>query len=159
MCDGRKEILMGKAQFLELLSQKLSEELSHSEVINQLNYYESYINAEIVKGRLEEDVMEELGDPYMIARTIIDMHTGDAFEDVVYEESVNTDPAEHQSYKNNRKTIMMGSWGCLLTAIILVLVGIVVIAVVTGLIAVLMPVLVPVLIVVLVLFFIKGNQR
>jgi len=159
MCDGRKEILMNKAQFLELLSQKLSEELSCADVISHLSYYESYINEEIARGRAEEDIMAELGDPYMIARTIIDTHTGEAFEDVVYEDTVNADPVERQSQRTNGKVFHMGNWGCLLTAIVLVLVGIAVISIVTGLIAVLMPVLVPVLIVVLILFFIKGNRR
>ena len=154
---------MSKAQFLELLSEKLSEELSRADVMNHLNYYESYITGEIAKGRSEEDVMNELGDPYMIARTIIDTHTGEAFEDIVYEETVNAEPVERQSQKSydkaHGKTVVMGNWGCLLTALILILVGVAVISVVSGLIAVLLPVLVPVLVVLLVLFFIKGKRR
>ena len=150
---------MSKAQFLELLSQKLSEELSRADVMSHMSYYESYIDGELSKGRSEIEIMDELGDPYLIARTIIDTHTGEAFEDVVYEDTVDADPAERQTHNSNRKTIQMGNWGCLFTALILILAGVAVISIVTGLIAVLMPVLVPVLIVVLILFFIKSNRR
>lgn len=35
-------------------------------------YYDNYIQEEVRKGRTEADVIAELGDPWVIARTIID---------------------------------------------------------------------------------------
>ncbi|MEE1196104.1 MAG: DUF1700 domain-containing protein [Lachnospiraceae bacterium] len=70
---------MNKLQFLEILGQKLSEELPRSRVISNLQYYESYIEGAVRAGKPEKEVLEELGDPYMIARTILDTETGEAF--------------------------------------------------------------------------------
>lgn len=70
---------MNKAQFLEILGQKLSEELPRNRVISNLQYYESYIDGAVAAGKLEQEVLEELGDPYMIAHTILDTETGEAF--------------------------------------------------------------------------------
>ena len=40
--------------------------------LGQLRYYDDYIRSERQKGRSEADIMEELGDPRLIARTILD---------------------------------------------------------------------------------------
>lgn len=85
---------MGKLEFLQTLSEKLSEELPRSVVISNLRYYESYIDNEVAKGRLLESVMDELGDPYMIARTIIDGQESGGFanqnyaDETVYAETI-----------------------------------------------------------------------
>ena len=70
---------MNKLQFLEILGQKLSEELPRSQVISNLQYYESYIDGAVQAGKSEKEVLEELGDPHLIARTIMDTQTGEAF--------------------------------------------------------------------------------
>lgn len=70
---------MGKREFLEILAERLSEELSRERVISHLQYYEYYIDNEIKKGRKSEAVMAELGDPILIAHTIINTETGESF--------------------------------------------------------------------------------
>ena len=63
---------MTKEQFLSSLKEALSGNVSPSLVNENLRYYEEYIETEKRKGRTEEEVMEELGDPRLIARTITD---------------------------------------------------------------------------------------
>ena len=62
---------MTKQEFLETLGKILNRELSEAEVQDNLRYYENYIGQEVAKGRTEEQVLAELGDPRLIARTIL----------------------------------------------------------------------------------------
>ena len=58
---------MSKKEFLATLQEALAGQIPESEIENQLDYYKSYIN----DGDSEKQVLEELGDPRLIARTII----------------------------------------------------------------------------------------
>lgn len=61
---------MTKEEFLENLSLSLSGKVRTAIVMENVNYYEDYINTEVRKGKTEEEVLETLGDPRLIARTI-----------------------------------------------------------------------------------------
>ena len=63
---------MTKFEFSEKLRKALSGRVSHVVVNENVAYYERYIDTEIKKGRSEKEVLEELGDPRLIAKTIID---------------------------------------------------------------------------------------
>lgn len=62
---------MDRQDFIDKLRAALSGRLPSSVVADNVNYYEDYINVEIRKGRVEADVLMELGDPRLIAKTII----------------------------------------------------------------------------------------
>ena len=68
---------MNKQEFVDRLRMALNGRVSPSLVMDNVNYYEDYINTEIRKGRTEEEVLESLGDPRLIARTIIQTNGGD----------------------------------------------------------------------------------
>ena len=61
---------MTKEEFLNALGNKLSEDLSESEILSELRYYEGYIDAEVSRGKSEEEATDQLGDPILIARNI-----------------------------------------------------------------------------------------
>ena len=63
---------MNKRQFLKELQEELSYELPDLLIRNNVEYYSSYIDSEMAKGRSEKEVLEDLGDPRLIARSIID---------------------------------------------------------------------------------------
>ena len=63
---------MTKQEYLAVLREALSEELSGAQVSDQINYYRQYIEEQIASGRSEADVLEELGDARIIAHNIID---------------------------------------------------------------------------------------
>lgn len=71
---------MGKQEFLDKLRLALNGRVSVETVSDTLAYYEEYINAEVRKGKSEEEVMTLLGDPRLIARTIIETKGGEASE-------------------------------------------------------------------------------
>lgn len=68
---------MTRKEFLEKLKEALENDLSGRIVQENVNYYESYIMEEAGKGRPESEVIDELGDPWVIARSIIDMAEGE----------------------------------------------------------------------------------
>lgn len=93
---------MGKKEFLEILGERLAEELPRNLVISNLQYYENYIEGEVRSGRKLQDVMEELGDPVMIAHTIINTETGESFQGYAEEgEFVEIPPEEEPVYEQS----------------------------------------------------------
>mgnify|MGYP001041029969 CR=1 FL=1 len=67
---------MNREEFLQGLTKALTGEVPPEIVRENLRYYEEYIRAELKKGRSENEIMEELGSPRLIARTIIDTTPG-----------------------------------------------------------------------------------
>lgn len=63
---------MSKEEFLNELRIALQGEVSQNAINENIEYYNRYIMGEVRKGRTQESVMEELGNPRLIARTIID---------------------------------------------------------------------------------------
>lgn len=66
---------MDKSEFLEKLRLTLGGRIPASEVTRHVAYYEDYINTEVRKGRTEEEVLASLGDPRLIAKTIVETST------------------------------------------------------------------------------------
>ena len=75
---------MSKAEFLSILRGQLTGQIPTSEVASQVNYYEAYIDGQIGNGVSEEQVTAELGDPRLIAKTLIDS-TNRAAEEAGYD--------------------------------------------------------------------------
>ena len=63
---------MTKIEFLEKLRTALANDLTGAVIQENVDYYAGYIRSETEAGRNEEEVIEELGDPWVIAQTIID---------------------------------------------------------------------------------------
>ena len=63
---------MNKEQFLHDLTVQLNLSVSDQVIREQIAYYDSYICGEVQKGRSEAEVIEELGSPRLLAKTIID---------------------------------------------------------------------------------------
>ncbi len=63
---------MSKAEFLQGLRNELEGRVPYSVIQENLNYYDSYISRETAGGTPEEEVIEALGGPRIIARTIVD---------------------------------------------------------------------------------------
>lgn len=69
---------MSREEFLRGLENALSGNVPPAVVRDNLRYYDDYIRSERQKGRSEDDIMDELGDPRLIARTIMDTTPGAA---------------------------------------------------------------------------------
>lgn len=61
---------MKKKEFLEILMRTLKHEVSDETIEQHIRYYDQYIGSQ--SSSLEEEIIKELGDPRLIAKTIIE---------------------------------------------------------------------------------------
>ena len=76
---------MTKREFLDKLKKALANDLSGNVIRDNVDYYNDYITEEVRKGRKESEVIEELGDPWAIAKNIntseeIKGNTGETYD-------------------------------------------------------------------------------
>ena len=100
---------MTKQEFLDGLRRSLVSGLEASEVNEHINYYSQYIDSQIRTGIPEEEVMASLGEPRLIAKTLLGM------EDVetVTEEYVEDEGVKDTNYRYFNfygKTIKLQGW-------------------------------------------------
>lgn len=76
---------MSKEEFIRILKEQLAGTMPAGEIQSHLRYYEQYIEEEIRKGRQEREITAALGDPRLIAKTLIDTSDG-AGEEILYEQ-------------------------------------------------------------------------
>lgn len=81
---------MAKQDFLEELKNALSGEVPAEVLMDSYRYYANYIEEELRNGRREEEILEELGKPSLIARSIIAAQAGERVADVEYMEDGTT---------------------------------------------------------------------
>lgn len=77
---------MTKAEFLEELRRHLAGQMQDGKVLAHVRYYEDYIEEQIRSGKEEQQVLEELGDPRLIAKTLRDTDAGSDSNQEIYEE-------------------------------------------------------------------------
>ena len=152
---------MNRGDFIEQLEEALVGEV-HPSIINEnLSYYNNYILEETKKGKAEAEVLDSLGDPWVIGKTIIQTQ-GSGGEFGVPEDSMESNveyysDSTREDYRRNRQPYMkvhhfgLNSWKLKLAIIatVVLVVGLV-IAVVVGVLYLLAQIIVP-LIVILVL--------
>ena len=63
---------MNRTEFLDTLRNQLSGQMHEGKVAAHVRYYEDYIQSQVRSGRDEQQVLAELGDPRLIARTLLD---------------------------------------------------------------------------------------
>lgn len=74
---------MEKQEFLDNLRLALRGRVTPEVMTDTMNYYEEYINTELRLGKHPDEVMEALGDPRLIARTIVETKGGRIGDDSV----------------------------------------------------------------------------
>ena len=84
---------MEKTEFLDQLRMSLNGRLEPQDVNENLRYYEDYINMQVRMGKPESEVMEALGSPRLIARTITDANgiATQEYDDQVQDQNENRD--------------------------------------------------------------------
>lgn len=163
---------MNRNEFLDKLQHALGNDLEAPLVRENVEYYRSYIQEELSKGRREEDVLEELGDPWVVAQTIIDAKLDDRAEYVepmreTYgyrrEDSVDDEYGYGRTFGGNIHTFTLDSWKSrvilILGIVLLILVIGGILSIVGGILSLVAPVLFPVLAVLVVIRIIKGMRR
>lgn len=143
---------MTKQEFLERLRLALSGRVSAAVVTENINFYEDYISTEVRKGKTEEEVLEMLGDPRLIARTIAETNvqaagTAGGRGNTFAEE---TDADGYPEYRRReavrrKSNLQIPVWAWLILAVIVV---VLVLGAVFSILSAVLPFLLPILIVV-----------
>ena len=162
---------MSKNDFLNNLKLALNGKVSASLVQENMAYYSEYIDSQVRMGRSEQEVMDMLGDPRLIARTIVQTNGTETAEEGVYRESTSYNDAaygsggygnggyggtgynngtnEYERHSNEVRVKNIPAW---LWTIIVVLIIVCLISFVFSVVSFLLPFVLPVLVV---MFFIK----
>ncbi|SHJ99866.1 DUF1700 domain-containing protein [Hespellia stercorisuis] len=148
---------MTKQMFLKELREALENDLSGQIVEDNVNYYSNYISDEVRGGQSEEDVVGGLGDPWVIARNIIDSPGGAASQTEAYETIDERDGAQSSS-ETYRSAPFDTWWKKLLAVLTVVMVVVIVVAIVTGVVSLLAPIVIPVLIIMVIVRAIGGRS-
>lgn len=143
---------MEKREFIDKLQRALAGGLNSSQVAENVRYYEEYIDSEIRKGKSEADVMEQLGDPRLLAKSIIEANkrAGASYgSNREYDEEVSEDIEDYGRGRNpgENRVVMLPGWLILLIVTVAV---VLIIGIVTSLLAFFAPVIIAVLIILLV---------
>ena len=136
---------MTRTEFMEALQRALSGTLGSSTVNGHMSYYQEYFDSQIGMGKSEEEIVAELGNPRLLAKTIIEaakregMGAGMPEYDEVYEDGTTDEGGRPKQYR-------MPGWLLLLIGFA---VAVVIVGVVGSVVSAMLPVLIPVLCVIM----------
>jgi len=159
---------MNKIEFLSALREKLQEELSQAQIQGHIRYYDNYISQEIQSGKNEEEVIAALGDPTLLARTILETPgNGNSDYGTYYNSEETGTPTKTQFYDDEEnsgqsdpymqlKTV--SPWGCFGIAIVGILILIVILSFVGVVLNAVLPVLFPVVLILLIISIIRSRK-
>ncbi|MEE1087288.1 MAG: DUF1700 domain-containing protein [Schaedlerella sp.] len=146
---------MTKTQFLEKLREELNGNVSQSVVHDNIDYYERYITDEVRSGKSEEEVLSILGDPWVIAQTIINAE-GSTSTDNIHESETGGYSGGNTHFVRKKEQEVWWKKLLLILFVLMIIIGI--FAIMTGLLKLLAPLLIPVLVFVLVRRVLTGGR-
>ena len=133
---------MNKEAFIDTLRRALYGKVSDYELTDHVRYYEDYIRQEMNRGRSEQEVLEELGDPRLIATTILET-SGMKAPEVEY--TIDEEPADHE--EGGVKVHTFSGWKATLMMALIAAAVIAMIVLVLGLAIYLLPVIIAVMLI------------
>lgn len=150
---------MSKKEFLEQLENKLSEALPPAAVREHVAYYMNYINSTCAQGKREEDVIAELGDPNLIARTILETSDAESYVYTeAYDEAADNDPEEEVSGTGYMHHIHSSNGSCLIAFLVCLAVLFILFQLIGAVMRLILPVLLPILIIVFIVQMIRRHR-
>lgn len=158
---------MSRGEFLKGLEEALTGEVPEAVIRDNVNYYDSYISQEIAKGRTMDEIVSEIGEPRIAARTIIDScgesgAAGEASGYGGYQEMPYGD-AKSRPTMNGRPEfhyIDLNKWYWkLLFLVISVLFITLIVNIVGGIVSILFHFAGPILLILLLIYFFKSLKR
>ena len=157
---------MTKQEFLEKLRLALNGRVSPAQLMENLSYYEDYINTEIRKGKGEEEVLAGLGDPRLIAKTLIDtsdkpgaskrQYYSEDYSSAGQDRGFRADYSQQNGWDVRFGRFKLNSW---YGKLLLILIAVLLIVIVANVVAFLLPVMVPIILIWLLYSLFLGNRR
>lgn len=138
---------MDKKEFIDKLQRALASGLKSSQVAENVRYYQEYIESEIRKGRKEKEVLAQLGDPRLLAKSIIEANkragtnygSNREYDEEISGGRLKEEKSRKSAFEYNGRPLVLPAW--LLIVIVTVLV-VVVIGLLTSLLYIFGPVII-----------------
>lgn len=132
------EVTMNKQEFLEQLRRALSSRVGSAAVNENMACYEEYIATQVRMGKSEEEVIRELGDPRLLARSIAEAGK--------YEGAVSGADESVDGSQSNKENPLLHSYHMPLWLILVIILAVilVVIGAVFSILKMLLPILLPI---------------
>lgn len=150
---------MDRIEFVEKLQRALAGGLSSGQVAENVRYYQEYIDSEIRKGKSEAEVMAALGDPRLLAKSIIEAnkHAGESYgSNREYDEEVAEETVQFDDDRaDGGRVFMLPGW---LIMLIVTVAVVVIIGLATALFSFFAPVIIAGLVVLLVVKLFQGRS-
>lgn len=146
---------MDRTEFIDRLQRALAGGVNSSRVAENVQYYREYIDVEIRKGRSEKEVLDSLGDPRLLAKSIIEANKRAGVSEGtnrMYDEETREDSGGEWRKTVKENVMRIPGWLILLITIVVFLL---IIGLVFSVISVLAPIIIPVLLVILVVNYFK----
>lgn len=161
---------MSKYEFLNILKETLEGEVTQQVIDENLLYYTNYIDGELRKGKGETDVLTMLGEPRLIAKTIID--TNDSVRsNRTYTYSNETEQEDHNNSMKKGLHASYdehGSWdirygrfklNTWYSKMILIILLIIILCIVGQIAIAIFPIILPIVVIFLLVSYFTGNKR
>ena len=140
---------MTKEDFIKELRSALSGEVNLNELNENIQYYDQYLSQEQQKGRTIDEIVEEIGNPRLIARTIIDTSSNVSSTSSFYDQETEQEDGipNNRNDRNFSRTIRNTKIGIWVAILIVILVVIGVFAILGRMIILFAPILIPLLLI------------
>lgn len=153
---------MSREEYLRGLEEALAGEVPASVIRENLNYYNSYISQELSRGHTMEDIVNDIGEPRIVARTIIDSseaagETGDGYG--TYEEAGYGTTEREAPYTKVRYFDLNKWYWKLLAVVVVFFVVSTVFTIVGGILSLLVRFAGPIFMLLLVVWFIRNLRK
>lgn len=143
---------MNKEEFLRVLREKLTGEMDEQQILSHIRYYDQYISDKAVNGKSEEAVIEMLGDPRLIARTLIETKEASGGSYETYGEQSS---AQSGNTSQKKHWLDLSTW---YGKAIVILIAVGIIALVVTVLSALLPILVVIFLISIAMHYWKKRQ-
>lgn len=152
---------MDKSEFIEKLRVALSGEIGYNAINENIRYYEDYIEMEMKKGMAEWEVLDTLGDPRLIAKTIVETSKasgntagGEAFYTQQQEGAGEEKDFQGEGFQGRSFKVPGWVWGLAVLLVIIFL-----FSMLTSFIAAFLPIIAPIIMIVLIVKIVQYFMR
>lgn len=152
-----------KIRIFTEIAKRAEREISVSAVQDQIDYYSQYIDGEVAPGRSEQEVVSELGDPWIIAKTILGASDNEEFAKTnTSYEAKRASGKEKKNQEQNAQIHVFGFdswWKKLLLILGIIGIVMVVVGVIGGIISILAPIIIPVFVIMFIIRIVNNRKR
>lgn len=137
---------MTRSEFMDSLQRALAGNLTSSTVNENMRYYEEYFDTQIRSGQSEEEIAAGLGEPRLLAKTIIQAskyqarNYGSQEYDEVYEDGSRGDGQDWENRSNAPRIYRMPGW---LLIVLLILLALAAVSIISSVMSMFLPIIMP----------------